>query len=458
MANQGAARFAISGTPRVGISLIAALIEADPNGNGSFTYEWQSSITGTNWAAVGTNSDTYQITAGDSGKLLRLVVSYTDSQGFSENVSMELGRVPPELPQISLSLSPATAIAEEGRGSLLYTFTRSGPITDPLTVNYTVGGTARLGSDYQGIAASPFIKSVSISAGSAKATVTINPIADKTVESPESVTLTLAASATYTMSGPSSVTGTIRNSPTLHGRFSKRGETITYPVDVVTGSILRASLTSSHPSLFPSIELRSLDGKLIKRAISQVEKSADLGMVDTLTGKAMLHVRSQSGATGPYILNVSVQSREDIKNEVFNLTNRERRKAGRNPLTRNSLLEKAAETHVNDMDASNRYLKHTGSKGSRPIDRIRASGYKPAWVDLGKGFFRTIPIENAASGQSSPAEVVKAWMNSPPHRAAILDPATRDMGIGFDYDQQTGSTYWVQNFGYPWTPGMKAWR
>ncbi|MFI0402501.1 MAG: CAP domain-containing protein [Cyanobium sp.] len=325
-------------------------------------------------------------------------------------------------------------------------------------MNYTVGGTARLGSDYQGIAASPFIKSVSFSAGSAKATVTINPIADKTVESPESVTLTLAASATYTMSGPSSVTGTIRNSPTLHGRFSKRGETITYPVDVVTGSILRASLTSSHPSLFPSIELRSLDGKLIKRAISQVEKSADLGMVDTLTGKAMLHVRSQSGATGPYILNVSVQSREDIKNEVFNLTNRERRKAGRNPLTRNSLLEKAAETHVNDMDASNRYLKHTGSKGSRPIDRIRASGYKPAWVDLGKGFFRTIPIENAASGQSSPAEVVKAWMNSPPHRAAILDPATRDMGIGFDYDQQTGSTYWVQNFGYPWTPGMKAWR
>ncbi len=87
--------------------------------------------------------------------------------------------------------------------------------------------------------------------------------------------------------------------------------------------------------------------------------------------------------------------------------------------------EKAAETHVNDMDASNRYLKHTGSKGSRPIDRIGASGYKPAWVDLGKGFFRTIPIENAASGQSSPAEVVKAWMNSPPHRAAILNPSTR---------------------------------
>lgn len=455
--NTGAARFAITGTLAVGNTLLAAISAADPDGDGSLTYRWESSTNGSTWDAIGGNIPTYGITAAEAGKELRLHVNYTDQKGFTEAVTLVAGRVPPQLPSISLSLSPATAVAEEGRNSLRFTFTRTGPTTDPLTVDYTVGGTATLGSDYGGIAGPSTIKRVTFSAGSAVATMTVAPIADSKVESPESVTLTLAPSTGYNIGRPSSVTGTLRDSPVLQGKLSTRGENKTYPVDVVTGSILRASLTSSDPSLFPSIELRSLDGRLIKRAIAQAGSSADLGLVDIVTGTAMLHVRSQSGATGSYTLKVSVQSRDDLKNEVFRLTNEARRKAGRPPLMRNTLLERAAEAHVNDMDASNRYLAHTGSRGSRPIRRIRAAGYKPALVDLGRGSFRTITPENTASGQSSATEVVKAWMNSSGHRAAILDPATREIGIGFDYDQQTGATYWVQNFGNPWAPGKKEW-
>jgi uncharacterized protein YkwD len=48
-------------------------------------------------------------------------------------------------------------------------------------------------------------------------------------------------------------------------------------------------------------------------------------------------------------------------------------------------------------------------------------------------------------------------MNSKGHRDAILDLATKEIGIGFDVDKETGSTYWLQTFGHPWTDGMKPW-
>lgn len=88
-------------------------------------------------------------------------------------------------------------------------------------------------------------------------------------------------------------------------------------------------------------------------------------------------------------------------------------------------------------------------------------------MDLGNGQLRTISSENAAAGQQTPAEVVNAWMNSPGHRASIMDPYTKEIGIGFEVDNEAGtipnqpyglgSTYWVQTFGYPWQPGMQVW-
>jgi uncharacterized protein YkwD len=71
--------------------------------------------------------------------------------------------------------------------------------------------------------------------------------------------------------------------------------------------------------------------------------------------------------------------------------------------------------------------------------------------------WRSISLENAASGQLSAADVVQGWMNSPGHRAAIMDAATKEIGVGFKYDAQTGQTYWIQKFGTPWQTGMQRW-
>ena len=50
--------------------------------------------------------------------------------------------------------------------------------------------------------------------------------------------------------------------------------------------------------------------------------------------------------------------------------------------------------------------------------------------------------ENIASGQPTPEVVVDAWMNSPGHRANILNPEHIYMGVGFN----SKGNYWVQLF------------
>ncbi|GAA0395232.1 hypothetical protein GCM10010357_15280 [Streptomyces luteireticuli] len=53
--------------------------------------------------------------------------------------------------------------------------------------------------------------------------------------------------------------------------------------------------------------------------------------------------------------------------------------------------------------------------------------------------------ENLACGRGSPAEVVGGWMNSPGHRANILNSGFTDIGIGLAGGGRAG-TYWMQLF------------
>ncbi|GIJ60573.1 CAP domain-containing protein [Virgisporangium aurantiacum] len=121
--------------------------------------------------------------------------------------------------------------------------------------------------------------------------------------------------------------------------------------------------------------------------------------------------------------------------EVLRLVNSERSKAGCGALTNDSRLASAAQKHSADM-ASNSYFSHTSQNGDEMADRIDASGYK--WRSIG---------ENIAKGQSTPAAVMQAWMNSSGHRANILNCGFRNIGIGLAYDGR--SPVWTQDFGTP---------
>jgi uncharacterized protein YkwD len=106
------------------------------------------------------------------------------------------------------------------------------------------------------------------------------------------------------------------------------------------------------------------------------------------------------------------------------LLNFERAQAGLPPLVENGLLDRAAERHSADMVAR-RFFEHVSPDGVTPESRIAAAGYVPG--PLGT------TGENIAwgdGGVASPASIVDGWMHSPGHRANILRPTYREVGIG----------------------------
>ena len=126
--------------------------------------------------------------------------------------------------------------------------------------------------------------------------------------------------------------------------------------------------------------------------------------------------------------------------KVVELTNAEREKAGLQPLKINNQLANAAQDHSNDM-AQDDFFSHTGADGSSVSDRVEDSGYQYSTTG-----------ENIAAGQTSAEEVVEGWMNSPGHRANILNPDYTEIGVGYKQLQNDpGSvnydSYWTQVFG-----------
>lgn len=113
---------------------------------------------------------------------------------------------------VTLSISPTT-VAETNTTGMAWTFTRTGSTASPLTVNYTVSGTAALGSDYitSAFITSAGVQSVVIPAGVASARIIVIPLLDSVVESNETVSITLAAGAGYAIGTAVAVVGTITN-------------------------------------------------------------------------------------------------------------------------------------------------------------------------------------------------------------------------------------------------------
>ncbi|MBW8487451.1 CAP domain-containing protein [Actinomadura parmotrematis] len=118
---------------------------------------------------------------------------------------------------------------------------------------------------------------------------------------------------------------------------------------------------------------------------------------------------------------------------VASLTNSERAKAGCPALRVDARLVTAARKHSADMAAHN-YFDHNSQDGTTPWTRMERAGYS----DPG--------AENIAMGYATAAAVMKGWMNSPGHRANILNCKLRAIGVG-----RAGSSrgpYWTQDFGW----------
>lgn len=106
-----------------------------------------------------------------------------------------------QLPTEVMIAVDSVSVAEDGDKTLEYTFTRTdNDISNALTVNFTVSGSATFDTDYRQEGAEEFDATtgkVTIAAGETTATVTITPVADTEIESDETVKLTLAAGSNY---------------------------------------------------------------------------------------------------------------------------------------------------------------------------------------------------------------------------------------------------------------------
>ena len=110
---------------------------------------------------------------------------------------------------------------------------------------------------------------------------------------------------------------------------------------------------------------------------------------------------------------------------VLCLLNAERTSRGLGRLRMNSRLGRAARGHSRDM-VSRHYFQHDSADGKTMLDRIKAAGY----VRRNSVFTVGENIGWGSGPLASPRALVRAWMNSPPHRANILQGRFRELGVG----------------------------
>lgn len=122
-----------------------------------------------------------------------------------------------------------------------------------------------------------------------------------------------------------------------------------------------------------------------------------------------------------------------VRAAVLCLHNRERATHGLPALRENAKLRRAAAGHSDAMVAQ-RFFAHDSPSGDDMVNRILRTGYgrNSGW-SLG---------ENIAWGTGSlatAAEIQRAWMESPGHRANILRRQFREIGIGIALGAPVGS-------------------
>ncbi len=130
-------------------------------------------------------------------------------------------------------------------------------------------------------------------------------------------------------------------------------------------------------------------------------------------------------------------------NGLLLATNSQRANNGRNALTLNSQLSSAAQSKANDMVARD-YWSHSTPDGQEPWVFIDTAGYQ--YLKAG---------ENLAYGFLNSSDTITGWMNSPSHKANMLDSEFTEVGFGFanseDFNNSGQQTVVVAMYGKPQT-------
>lgn len=161
------------------------------------------------------------------------------------------------------------------------------------------------------------------------------------------------------------------------------------------------------------------------QAVSFQAASNGTSGVDPITSDARFTSSDVSGCIDP-LGGAAARQRQSLCELVV----RFRARYGLGPVKLDLTLDLAAQFHAEDMSARN-YFDHVSPEGTRVSGRV--ANYSSA------GSFSNLS-ENIAVGSSSAETIMNLWINSPSHRANLLDPAFHRMGVG------AANLYWVQVF------------
>ncbi len=154
----------------------------------------------------------------------------------------------------------------------------------------------------------------------------------------------------------------------------------------------------------------------------------------TAAPKTVAPVTKAPQTTAPAKTETPTTSNSSISNyatQVLQLVNQERAKEGLKALTTASALTSASNKRAQETMQS---FSHTRPNGSSFFTALTEFGVKYSAAG-----------ENIAYGQRTPQEVVTAWMNSPGHRANIMNGSFGKLGVGV-YQASNGTIYWAQLF------------
>lgn len=125
-----------------------------------------------------------------------------------------------------------------------------------------------------------------------------------------------------------------------------------------------------------------------------------------------------------------LQASDLTTGNILNAVNQQRSLRNLAALNTNSMLTWAAQSKADDMQARH-YFAHVDPDGHYIWDKIVAAGYTP-YLELG---------ENIAIEFYDTDSLISAWMNSPEHRANILNDGFRDQGMGLNFGDTTIGQY-----------------
>ncbi len=170
-------------------------------------------------------------------------VQLTNSGNYNVRVTNLLGSVTTPAANLTVIVAPTVTIlasdpsaAEAGLDAGAFTINRSGNASFPLTVSFTVGGSAIADSDYMAL-----VSPITIPPGASSATLSVTPLDDSIPEPIETVIVTLSSSSDYVLGSPNTATVTILDddnvAPSVTITNPASGATFTGPVNIALGAV-----------------------------------------------------------------------------------------------------------------------------------------------------------------------------------------------------------------------------